>query len=183
MHGEQGWGWSYLLPYYRNFGLASESRWKRDIYPIGSGGGSSVLYTANSSTSNLFSWWQTQFLNGRSRSVPDVAFNADPFTGYAIYDTNSVYTSPTAGWTNGWGGTSFAAPQWAGLIALIDQYTGTRQGLINYALYANAAKGGLRSITHGNNWYYHAAPGWNAVTGLGVPNGQKLAETILTWQR
>lgn len=188
MKGEQGWGWQYLLPYYQNFGLTAEARWKADIYPIGSGGGASSLFTASSPvpTANLYDWWQTQSLNDGARDVPDVAFNADPFTGYAIYDTNSVYTSTNAGWTNGWGGTSFASPQWAGIVALLDQYTGSSQGssqgLINNALYSNANSSGLRQITQGNNWYYNATSGWNAVTGLGVPDAIKLAQAIAVWQ-
>jgi subtilase family serine protease len=180
MTGEQGWGWQYLLPYYANFGLTSQARWKRDIYPVGSTGGYSALWTS-SSMPNLYDWWQTGTANSQARGVPDVALNADPFTGYAIYDTNSVYTTPTAGWTNGWGGTSFAAPQWAGITALLDQYLGGPQGLLNPALYANANNGSFYPITQGNNWYYNAGPGWNAVTGLGTPNVDQLAKNLATW--
>ena len=181
MTGEQAWGWQYLLPYYQNFGMQNEAKWKRLIYPVGSTGGYSNTWTSTTGN-NLYGWWQQSAQNSGARGVPDVALNADPFTGYAIYDTNSVYTSPTAGWTNGWGGTSFAAPQWAGITALMDQYLGGPQGLINAALYANEGGTGFNQITQGNNWYYSAAPGWNPVTGLGTPNVQALAQDIAHWE-
>ncbi len=181
MPGEQGWGWSYLLPYYANFGLHSQKKWEKDIYPIGSGGGYSTTWTGSSGGA-LYGWWQSGTGNSGARGVPDVALNADPFTGYAIYDTNSVYTTPTAGWTNGWGGTSFASPQWAGIVALLDQDLGGPQGLLNAGLYANANGGGFHQITAGNNWYYNAAPGWNAVTGLGTPDVEALARSLASWQ-
>ena len=185
MTGEQGWGWQYLLPYYANFGIRTEAQWRRDIYPIGSTGGYSALWTSTAAhqASNLYSWWQTGTANPNARGVPDVAFNSDPFTGYAIYDTNSVYTTPSQGWTNGWGGTSFAAPQWAGIVALLDQSLNGPQGLIAPSLYATAKDGGFYPVTKGNNWYYHASAGWNAVTGLGTPNVSQLAKNLAQWQQ
>lgn len=183
MSGEQGWGWQYLLPYYANFGLKSQAQWKRDIYPVGSTGGYSTFWTSSAPNngSSLYSWWQTGTGNPGARGVPDVAFNADPFTGYAIYDTNSDYTTAADGWTNGWGGTSFAAPQWAGIVALMDQDLGGPQGLLNAALYANAGGGGFHTITQGSNWYYNDGPGWNAVTGLGSPDVALLAQSLSAW--
>lgn len=181
MTGEQGWGWQYLLPYYANFGLPNEQQWQKDIYPVGSTGGYSKTWTS-STGGTLYSWWQTGTPNSGARGVPDVALNSDPFTGYAIYDTNSVYTSSADGWTNGWGGTSFAAPQWAGIVALMDQYLGGSQGLINEGLYANATAGGFHSVTQGNNWYYDCGPGWNPVTGLGTPDVAALAQSLAKWE-
>ena len=183
MTGEQGWGWQYLLPYYANFSEHTVQQWQKVIYPVGSTGGYSALWTATApqNGASLYRWWQTGTPQTNARGVPDVALNADPFTGYAIYDTNSVYTTPTAGWTNGWGGTSFAAPQWAGIAAVMDQYLGGPQGLLNPALYANANNGGFYAITRGNNWYYHAGPGWNPVTGLGSPDVTKLASSLRNW--
>jgi hypothetical protein len=52
------------------------------------------------------------------RSTPDVAFDADPNTGVAVYQT-----SPFPGQT-GWevvGGTSLGTPAWAAIIAIVDQ--------------------------------------------------------------
>lgn len=184
MVGEQGWGWQYLLPYYANFGVKSEAIWERDIYPFGSTGGYSAFWTSSTpdNGASLY-WWQSGTGNANARGVPDVAFDADPFTGYAIYDTNSLYTTESDGWTNGWGGTSFAAPQWAGIMALIDQDLRGPQGLVNAAFYANANGGGFHPITQGNNWYYNAGPGWNAVTGLGSPDVAQLAKSLTAWNQ
>ena len=52
------------------------------------------------------------------RSVPDVAYDGDPNTGFAIYD--SVPDDGYSGWQEV-GGTSAGSPQWAALIAIADQ--------------------------------------------------------------
>ena len=52
------------------------------------------------------------------RADPDVAYDADPNTGFPVYDTYNNATS--APWSQ-FGGTSDAAPQWAALIAIADQ--------------------------------------------------------------
>ena len=52
------------------------------------------------------------------RTTPDVSFNADPSSGVAVYD--SVGYGGQTGWFQ-LGGTSAAAPAWAGLIAIADQ--------------------------------------------------------------
>jgi subtilase family serine protease len=52
------------------------------------------------------------------RSTPDVSYNADPNTGFAVYDSVSYQGS------SGWqvvGGTSAGTPQWSALIAIADQ--------------------------------------------------------------
>ena len=49
------------------------------------------------------------------RVVPDVAYDADPATGFSVYDSTA-----SSGWTV-LGGTSGGAPQWAGLFAIADQ--------------------------------------------------------------
>jgi len=71
------------------------------------------------------------------------------------------------------GGTSAVAPLWAGLIARINEARGSPVGLINAQLYAAASA--LNEITTGNNGSYEAGPGWNACTGLGSPDGTKVA--------
>jgi kumamolisin len=98
------------------------------------------------------------------RGVPDVAGDADPDTGYnvRIDGTNTVI-----------GGTSAVAPLWAGLIARINSTRGTPVGFVNPKLYAAAST--LNDVTSGNNGTYAAAPGWDACTGLGSPDGTKIA--------
>ncbi len=55
-----------------------------------------------------------------ARAVPDVAWDADPATGFNIYTSTMCSKTDTIGWTIV-GGTSIATPQWAGLIAIADQ--------------------------------------------------------------
>jgi kumamolisin len=97
------------------------------------------------------------------RGVPDVAAVADPQTGYEVLvdGRRAVY-----------GGTSAVAPLWAALVARLAQATGSRLGLINPALYA--ARGGFRDVVIGNNGSFSAKKGWDACTGLGVPDGTAL---------
>jgi kumamolisin len=68
------------------------------------------------------------------------------------------------------------APLWAGLIARINALQGTQAGLINPTLYANPTA--LNDITTGNNGAFSAAPGWDACTGLGSPNGSMLKKLL-----
>ena len=110
------------------------------------------------------------------RGVPDVAGVADPATGYDIQVDGHYY--------QGFGGTSAVAPLWAGLIACINQGLGTRAGFINTLLYAQVSAGAFHDITEGDNKVgpdgvgYPAAPGWDACTGLGTPDGQKLLSVL-----
>jgi hypothetical protein len=114
------------------------------------------------------------------RTTPDVSFNADPSSGVAVYD--SVGYNGQSGWFD-LGGTSAAAPAWAGLIAITDQ------GL------ATAGKGSLSTpqlltdlytlpssdfhdITSGFNGYF-AQPGYDLVTGLGSPKSNLVVADLL----
>lgn len=175
---EAAWGWSYLLPYYQDLGLKNIEQAKRALYPVGSGGGYSLYFREPS--------WQESVQTSGQRGTPDVALNADPFTGYAIYDSGSAYSNAANPWSNGWGGTSFAAPQWAGITALLDQATGSPIGLASELFY-NLPKvhggtvQGFTAITSGNNWGYTATNGWSPTTGLGVPDVAALATAITTY--
>ena len=75
----------------------------------GSGGGQSLYETEPS--------YQTSVQSSGKREIPDVSFVADPNTGVAVYDS---YNGGAAPWYQ-FGGTSVAAPCWAGLIAIADQ--------------------------------------------------------------
>ena len=107
------------------------------------------------------------------RGVPDVAGNADPTTGYQIYSDGQSQVV---------GGTSAVAPLWSALIARLAEATGQRFGLIQPALYAGVSPGtevpGIRDITEGNNGAYSAGPGWDACSGLGVPDGTDLLSRL-----
>src|SRR5215469_691806 len=89
-----------------------------------SGGGFSSFFTTPAYQRALPASVQNQPLK-QQRGVPDVAGDADPRTGLAIY---------TGGWELG-GGTSASAPLWAAFMAIADQMAGHSLGFINPALY------------------------------------------------
>jgi kumamolisin len=99
------------------------------------------------------------------RGVPDVAGDADPGTGYAVF----VDGSPMA-----IGGTSAVAPLWAGLLARMNQGLGTPVGFLQPLIYVSPESGTFHDITKGNNGGFDAGPGWDACTGLGSPDGAAL---------
>jgi len=108
----------------------------------GSGGPSSV---------NVKPTWQANvagLMNDGLRDLPDVSlFASDNAWNHAyIYCMSDAaengnpcdYTNPADTVYNSGGGTSFAAPAFAGIMALIGQYTGSSQGNANYELYTLA---------------------------------------------
>ncbi len=103
------------------------------------------------------------------RGVPDVAGNADPVTGYEILVDGEHLVI---------GGTSAVAPLWAGLIALINQHLNQSVGFLNPLLYQLTGAATLNDITDGNNGAYRAGPGWDACTGFGSPDGQRLLDAL-----
>jgi subtilase family serine protease len=111
------------------------------------------------------------------RNAPDVSANAN-FTFYVCADQ----TTCTA---NQYGGTSFAAPMWAGYLALVNQQQvangGKPLGFINPSLY-NIGLGSsyttdFHDITSGSNGY-SATPGYDLATGWGSPNGSGLLNAL-----
>lgn len=106
------------------------------------------------------------------RTVPDVAFPADGI--YPIGYQGQVQCCI--------GGTSAAAPTWAGAIAQLDEVLGRRVGFLNERLYALGRaqqKGGpaaFHDVTVGMNGFgtargFSARPGYDAATGWGSMNG------------
>ncbi|HEX9339082.1 MAG TPA: S53 family peptidase, partial [Pseudonocardiaceae bacterium] len=107
------------------------------------------------------------------RGVPDVAADADPATGYNVFVDGKAAVI---------GGTSAVAPLWAALVCRLTQGLGRPLGLLQPVIYATAAAGrattGFRDITVGNNGAYQAKAGWDACTGLGVPEGAALLTVL-----
>lgn len=102
------------------------------------------------------------------RGVPDVSGDASPETGYQILvDGQSAVV----------GGTSAVAPLWAALVALINQQTGRNAGFLNPALYSGG-EANFFDVTSGSNGSYKAAAGWDPCTGLGSPDGGKIATLV-----
>lgn len=142
--------------------VSAESAWS------GSGGGVS-LYEGKPSYQNLVNSYA-------KRGIPDVSYDADPATGFAVYDT--VAYSGQTGWFRV-GGTSAGAPQWAAIIAVANQLRaaagqppfGSSSFQIHQQIYALTA--GLADITSGTNGscgtVCAARSGYDFVTGLGSP--------------
>lgn len=177
-----------------------EQIWNDDSSSIGisaGGGGPSVLNTTRPS-------WQTGvpgIPSGSTRLVPDISLDASPNNaGYLYCSSDSQSTGITGSCSNGFrdssntdltiaGGTSFTVPIFAGMVAMINQATGsTGQGVVNPTLYALAANpatyaSAFHDITVGNNAclaggtycttaaantsLYAAGTGYDEASGLG----------------
>jgi len=110
----------------------------------------------------------------QGRGIPDVAANASSATGYLIWSDDTAMAL---------GGTSAAAPFWAGLVACLNEALGRRVGYLTPLLYAQKPHPGLKNIAHGNNRLngrqgYDARRTWDACTGLGSPRGVKLLDWL-----
>jgi subtilase family serine protease len=155
----------------------------------GSGGGVSVVFAKP--------WYQSD-LDISGRGVPDVAAVGDPNTGYLVGQTQAF---PDGNYYDEYrlGGTSLSSPLFAGLMALADQKAGAPLGFANPLFYANPqqftdvlsvktavarrnfvngvdASDGTADFLRTFDDYsgsasQHTNPGWDNVTGLGVPNG------------
>ncbi len=135
-----------------------------------SGGGVSQFFAEPDFQSGLPQ--AVQKLLAGHRGLPDIAANADPYTGMAFY---------VNGQWNQVGGTSASTPLWAGIIAIADQMAGHPLGFINPGIYklglSQHAQNDFRDITTGDNSIHGKVPvqgfpattGWDAVTGWGTP--------------
>ncbi|HLG74401.1 MAG TPA: protease pro-enzyme activation domain-containing protein, partial [Chloroflexota bacterium] len=147
------------------------ANWSSERAWSGSGGGCSVEFNKPSAS------WQSSIGACSGRGVPDVAGNANPSTGYLIY-----YGGGLQGW---WGGTSFASPVWAGIMAAINHdrvsHGLSREGPPNIDLYSLGASrsSAFHDITSGSNGAYSAAAGWDRVTGWGSPDSAQLAAALI----
>jgi subtilase family serine protease len=120
-------------------------------------------------------------------TAPDVAWDANPSTGMAVYD--SVSYSGQSGWFEV-GGTSAGAPAWSGLIADADQGraakglgTLTSAGTLStlFSTYSNSStyNADFHDVTSGNNGVWRATVGYDAVTGLGSPKGTAIVSALV----
>jgi subtilase family serine protease len=119
------------------------------------------------------------------RFVPDVSADADPQSGYEIYCTAQAASCPSSGNLTV-GGTSGAAPVWAGAAALINEDLQKQSkdngdmGDANPAIYAAAKStpSAFHDITQGDNLYYQAGTGYDLASGWGSPDVATLAQAI-----
>jgi subtilase family serine protease len=117
------------------------------------------------------------------RNSPDVAAEAN-------FDNPTVVNGQ---FVTGYGGTSFAAPRWAGFLALVNQQSvangrGT-VGFINPALYNLGVSASGSSVFHditsgsnppsaGDGGGFYAVSGYDLVTGWGSPAGPALIDQL-----
>jgi subtilase family serine protease len=205
---ERTWAWDYVWPDWQFYGAASEASWAEGLAHGSGGGFSSneaePAYQQGVPGTNTFSaitWltptdFQTQDGyqiadqwkfnpsptviqgTGTGRATPDLAANADPESGYEVYDTPQL-----GGWGYYWGGTSFVAPQLAAATAVINSYVGHRVGFWNTSIYRFAKQNDSpftpldTTGASNDNLYYTGTPGnvYNVGSGLGIPDLARLA--------
>jgi kumamolisin len=194
---ERGWSWDYLNGLCAALG---QDPIACGIFPVGGGGGVSSIFPVpfyQAFVEGVRTTEPGQVLIDSStkppttvltlpshfhgRNLPDVSFNADPDTGYTIF-----YTSNKTGFgvDDFGGGTSFVAPQLAGVSALINQSAHGRIGLLNFELYGleflgqayNGKNPPLRDIKDGNNEFYKADNNYDLATGVGVMDVSNFAD-------
>ena len=150
--------------------------WSSETAWVDGGGGISPDHFAIPS-------WQVTAANGCSscsktyRNGPDVSANAN-FSFYVCADQTTCTQ-------NEYGGTSFAAPMWAGYLALVNQQAVANGnhtvGFINPTLYTigegSSYGTDFHDVTSGSNGY-SATVGYDLATGWGSPNGSGLITAL-----
>ncbi len=155
----------------------SETTWNAGSVAAGAGGGGiSSIWPIPS--------WQQDAISSASlgsttmRNVPDVSLNADPNTGYSVYIKGEWVV---------YGGTSCAAPLWAGFTALVNQQRAANGlaplGQASPALYPLLNGAHYSADFHdiadrSTNLYYPAVAGYDDATGLGTLNGAALLKDL-----
>jgi subtilisin-like proprotein convertase family protein len=145
----------------------------------GSGGGISQFEALPSWQPSTYSnGTQTATANGRMN--PDVAYDADPNTGFPVYDSFNYNNGNDLTLWEQFGGTSDAAPQWSGLFAIVNQgRQAAGEGLLNSSstsqtlpLIYGLPSSDFHDITQGTSTgspQYTAGTGYDQVTGRGSP--------------
>ena len=154
----------------------AEQSWFDAPLSHGTAGGVSALFRRPDWQRNVGT-----IAGGDSRLSPDISAVADPFTGVRIvFDQQEIVG----------GGTSLAAPLWAGMAAVMNQFLSERGGRalgdLNPLLYRVAERSGLpgfHDIVLGGNAVANAGPGYDLATGLGTPDLDNLVRNILVLQK
>jgi hypothetical protein len=169
---------------------------------IGAGGGKSPVYAQPTWQKGIVPPELSTTATGQARVLPDVAMVADPHTGFTIGETDPDPKSPTYQQYHEiqLGGTSLACPLFAGVIALAEQRAKQQIGFSAPLLYKISRVPAFRDIVPasspmavgfkndaGNDRVatldfqgqtIKTAPGFDTITGLGVPNGVLFLDTI-----
>ena len=170
--GDSDYGVSYpaASPYVVSVGgtklsTSSSSRgWTESVWNDGGGEGTGSGCSAYEAQPS----WQTALgLSGCSKRIDnDVAADADPVTGLAVYDTSNG----NGGW-NEVGGTSASSPMLAAMFAL----AGNAGSNPADDIYSNT--GDFYDVTSGRDgscspaYLCHAETGYDGPTGIGTPDG------------
>jgi subtilase family serine protease len=171
-----------------NSSYSSESVWADLIFSDGAGAGCSSVIAQPSfqniaAVNNVATCHLTSSAATRGRADPDVVADADPYTGAEVF---------TGGWSEEIGGTSLAAPLWAGMSALADRFASvngrTRIGWAAPKIYtlANTAAryaSDFHDINDGSSTEgslsYRATAGWDQATGWGSIDWFKWVQDIV----
>jgi len=180
-----------------------------DVIIVAGSGGVSKCTTPSGSTPSSCTGgyarpaWQTgsgSFSNDGKRDIPDVSlFASNGFVGHAYVVCQADNGGACPGSFDGFGGTSVSSPAFAGIMALVNQETGERQGNANYILYKLAAQqpSAFHDVTVGTNAVpcqtgspnctttiagdaygilsgYNAVAGYDLATGLGSVDANNL---------
>jgi len=165
------------------------------FFVFGAGGGWSTVFEQPKWQKNVVPNSYAVQAGVARRSVPDVGMLADPFTGFIIGQTDPSTGKYSEGAI---GGTSLACPLFAATMVLAQQHAHKKFGFANPLLYKHA--NAFRDIVPTNPPQAVALPlgdgtnaavpfdfpglsiktaaGWDAVTGLGVPNGAAFIANI-----
>lgn len=110
--------------------------------------------------------YQNALTGAVTRSIPDVASNADPRYGYMICQASA------GGCPSGlmYGGTSAAAPLWAAFAAMLNQAQGSNLGFLNPQLYPLVGTDSFRTAASMGSDFAHV--------GLGSPNLPRLHQRL-----
>jgi kumamolisin len=151
--------------------LAADGSVTDEVGWTSGGGGRSIFFPRPA--------WQTGngVPAGGDRLVPDVSLAADPNEGALLVLNNSPI---------GIGGTSWSAPVWAGFCALINQSRVASGApalpFLNPLIYPLMGTACFHDINEGSNGAYEAGPGYDLVTGIGVPNVRALIAALTQGQ-
>ena len=149
--------------------LNDDDTYNSEVAWSGSGGGTSKFEAEPAYQGTVQSTGQ--------RTIPDVAFDADPNSGVAVYDAYND-TDGSGPWIQ-IGGTSVASPCWAAIVAVCNQGRilgggSTLDGPTQTLPYLyDLPSTDFHDILTGSNGGFKAGPGYDEVTGRGSPIPRK----------
>jgi len=126
------------------------------------------------------------------RGIPDISMSAAVDGAALVFLDKGAAQGPAGFYLIG--GTSESSPEFAGIVAIADQWAGHGLGLLNPALYRMEAAGkpGIVDVTAGNNTVtfpqggsthtvqgFNAGPGYDLASGVGTINAAKFVPELV----